>query len=971
MTTSPADPQAHEARRRAARRRVKTVDRIARTIITIGGLGVIGAVLGILVFLTAEVVPLFGAGTVEDVHTIDEPGLGADIASVSVDEHQGLVLVLTPDATVHILHLEDGTPADEPVRLAPDGKTVTALVHSKVDGSIALGFDDGSVQLGEVAFEYEFLADDDVTDELASLEVEDRLPFQGGYVTHASEGSFRWTRAAINMNAPTSASGASVTRLHYAKRGGSEYVAVARDDGSVTFNRVRITRPLGGGTPRVRLSKSDVDFQPPAGETSVPDRIFTTTGGDSIYAVWKSGSVERYGAPEGARAPTTRAERVDLNADGAGISSAAMLLGGATLVLGLDDGRVLAVFTTPDPNADTPDRRRAVIGHRFDAPSDGVSVTSLAMSSRDRSFVSGYSDGSVIVRHMTSSKTVLRPLDRVAGPVDVMAVAPKYDGLLALTRGESFRFWEFERGYPEASFRSLFGKVWYEGESEPRFLYQSSSGEDTAEVKLSLTPLISGTLKATLFAMLFAAPLGILAAIYTSEFLHPSVRSMVKPTVEAMASLPSVVLGFVTALVIAPYAREWLPGILLGFGAVPFAVLLAAHLWQMTSVRRQAWLPSWLHMVFVAIVVGVSLLLSIAAFGSTFEQFMFKPRPADRVFAAWGAASAAAEVAPEERSFDVPESWATWVELVPEGERPEWLGTRVVLNSAEARRLQAEGMYFQQGDVFRPVVSDSDPGVLAVLDAKGLGKADIRYWLDGVIGGPFPGWFLLAAPFGFFLASILKAKFADPLLRNIESLRQGPHVALVELIKLLATVAAGLAIAALAAWGLTLVGMDPRDSIFGTFTQRNTLIVGMVMGFAVIPIIFTIAEDALGSVPTSLRSASLGAGATRWQTAIRVVLPVAASGIFSATMIGLGRAVGETMIVLMATGNTPTMSWNVFEGFRTLAANIAVELPEAPQGETHYRILFLCGLVLFVMTFAINTTAEIVRQRFRKRSAAL
>jgi phosphate transport system permease protein len=147
--------------------------------------------------------------------------------------------------------------------------------------------------------------------------------------------------------------------------------------------------------------------------------------------------------------------------------------------------------------------------------------------------------------------------------------------------------------------------------------------------------------------------------------------------------------------------------------------------------------------------------------------------------------------------------------------------------------------------------------------------------------------------------------------------------------------------------------------------------VGVIMGVAVIPIIYTIAEDALTAVPRSLRFASTGCGATAWQTAVRVVLPVAGSGIFSACMIGLGRAVGETMIVLMATGNTPEMSLNIFGGFRTLAANIAVELPEAPLGGTHYRVLFLCGLVLFAMTLVINTTAELVRQRFRRRNAAL
>ena len=115
-----------------------------------------------------------------------------------------------------------------------------------------------------------------------------------------------------------------------------------------------------------------------------------------------------------------------------------------------------------------------------------------------------------------------------------------------------------------------------------------------------------------------------------------------------------------------------------------------------------------------------------------------------------------------------------------------------------------------------------------------------------------------------------------------------------------------------------------------TYIQRNALIVGFIMGFAIIPIIYTIAEDALSTVPEHLRSASLGAGATPWQTAVRIVVPTAMSGLFSAMMIGLGRAVGETMIVLMAAGNTPVMKMNIFDGFRTLSANIAVELPEAP-----------------------------------------
>ncbi len=156
-----------------------------------------------------------------------------------------------------------------------------------------------------------------------------------------------------------------------------------------------------------------------------------------------------------------------------------------------------------------------------------------------------------------------------------------------------------------------------------------------------------------------------------------------------------------------------------------------------------------------------------------------------------------------------------------------------------------------------------------------------------------------------------------------------------------------------------------------TYDQRNAMVVGVAMGFAVIPTIYSIAEDAVFNVPKHLTQGSLALGATTWQTVTRVVLLTASPGIFSAVMIGMGRAVGETMIVLMATGNSPVVNFNIFEGMRTLSANIAVEMPEAEFGGTHYRILFLSALVLFVLTFAFNTIAEVVRQRLRKKYASI
>jgi len=161
------------------------------------------------------------------------------------------------------------------------------------------------------------------------------------------------------------------------------------------------------------------------------------------------------------------------------------------------------------------------------------------------------------------------------------------------------------------------------------------------------------------------------------------------------------------------------------------------------------------------------------------------------------------------------------------------------------------------------------------------------------------------------------------------------------------------------------------NSVGITFDQRNSLVVGFAMGFAVIPMVFSITEDAMFSVPKHLTTGSLALGATPWQTMTRVVILTASPGIFSAVMIGMGRAVGETMIVLMATGNTPIMNFNIFEGLRTLSANIAVEMPEAEVFSTHYRVLFLAALVLFLFTFFVNTMAEVVRHRLRKRYGSL
>ena len=144
------------------------------------------------------------------------------------------------------------------------------------------------------------------------------------------------------------------------------------------------------------------------------------------------------------------------------------------------------------------------------------------------------------------------------------------------------------------------------------------------------------------------------------------------------------------------------------------------------------------------------------------------------------------------------------------------------------------------------------------------------------------------------------------------------------------------------------------QSAFGFTYRLNALTAGIGLSLAVIPIVYTVAEDAFSSVPQSFREGSLAMGASSWQTAARVVLPAAMPGVLAACVLGFGRAIGETMIVLMASGNAAVLSWSPVDSVRTFSATIAAELGEVVQGSPHYHVLFFLGAFLFVLTFALN-----------------
>lgn len=476
--------------------------------------------------------------------------------------------------------------------------------------------------------------------------------------------------------------------------------------------------------------------------------------------------------------------RYKLLEDGnAEITASTQLVGGISLIIGNSKGGMAQWFMARDVDGE----QRFM--HIRDFQMGITPIVKITAEQRRKGFIALDASGKLGVFHSTAHRTLL--VDQVADSGEIFAMSPRANRVV-VEHGGILIPMTLKNPHPEVSWSSLWGKVWYENYDEPKYVWQSTASNSDFEPKLSLAPLTYGTLKAAFYAMLLAAPLAIAAAIYTAYFMAPGMRRKVKPIIELMEAMPTVILGFFAGLFLAPYLEGHLPGVFSLLLLTPIGILLAGFAWSRL---------------------------------------------------------------PDSIRLRVPDGWESAI-LLP-----------VVL-----------------------LIGWASLGMSPHLENWFFG-GDMRMWITNDLGI--------------------------------------------------------------------------------TYDQRNALVVGIAMGFAVIPNIYSIAEDAVFSVPRGLTLGSLALGATPWQTLTRVVILTASPGIFSALMIGMGRAVGETMIVLMATGNTPIMDMNLFEGMRTLAANVAVEMPESEVGGSHYRVLFLAALVLLTFTFVMNTLAELIRQRLRKQYSSL
>ncbi len=712
-------------------------------VISFGGTLIIAAVLGILIFITKEATPLFRSAHTKDFAKLSVPANGA----IFLDESGAAAMTVSASNGIQTFAL----PSGQALKSVAEGPALPWKVCTSPEASGRFAIIDGSgkLALGQFKWEKPSVATD-------AAHWVPSMTWQGELETGPELDTLFHVQ-------PSTSQGLE---------GGSDLKIAGTGAHGLIWAQAPLDQPS-------RLAWKSVPL--PDGQT--PSAALWSSDASLLYVGTREGFVHLFESGD----ELNLRDSLRLSE---GVASLGFALGQTSLLVGGEKGSLAAVQAI-----NVEGTRHLQLFHRFKSLSGPV--LGFMPSLRDKRFLA-WTSTQIVVDHLTTEQRLLdRRVMNAPGDGRLHAALSARGGTIATLSARdseqgALSAWSLDAPHPEVSSRILWNKVHYEGYAKPEFVWQSTGGSDDFEPKLSLVPLVFGTIKGTLYAMLFALPLAILGALYTSQFATPRFRNTIKPLIEVMAALPSVVLGFLAGLVLAPLFERASIQLLV----LPLSVLMAAMVmlpfWSLLSRRTRTALSQGREVIWVIPVLALGLLIATL-------------------------------VAP---SFE-----------------------RV----------------FLQGD--------------------------------------FRAWLLQH--------------------HNI------------------------------------------------TYDQRNSLVVGFAMGFAVIPIIFTISEDALTSVPRSLTSASLACGASPWQTAWRVVLPTASPGIFSAVMVGFGRAIGETMIVLMATGNTPVMDWNPFNGMRTLAANIAVETPEAPMHGTLYRVLFFTALLLFALTFILNTVAELVRQHLRKRYESL
>ena len=744
MTSNPNKPTLNTDRSRLFK------DRFAKWGISAGGVMVLIALLLIFFYLLYVVQPIFESAKVEKRNSFNVAN-AEQIVGLGVEEQTEVAFLLSQQGKVDFYSVQDGSFGKKLKTLSAElPSDASSFANSApFQGHYAFGLENGSVVLVAPKFLVTFPNNE--------RKLTPRLDYPLG-----------------KMALEVDEQGAAIKRFAFSHYEDKTAVVALTEDKRVLFSSFVAEENMFTGEVEWVVERTELNIEGRVDELLIsPDTTRTFVRSANQIYVYDT----RY---------PSEVEQIQLlsaNEESANLVSAQLLAGANSLMLANDNGEVSQWF-----EVNTNSGREYQKIRSFETTKQ--SKLNIFTEFYRRTFFTTSSNGELGVYYTTSEAKLWQ--GKVSdGEIKNFAIAPRSNAALILADNQ-LTVLEIHNEHPEVTWSALWQEVWYEGYPEPGYIWQSTSASDDFESKFSLVPISFGTLKAALYAMLFAVPIALSAAIYTAYFMSSELRKVVKPTVEIMEALPTVILGFLAGLWLAPLIEEHLPAIVGLLILLPLGVLATALGWTKLPASIRHKIPEGSHSILLIPVV---------------------------LFIGWV-------------SFAMSETVELW-----------------------------------------------------------MFDGNVRQYLTNELGM--------------------------------------------------------------------------------TFDQRNSLVVGIAMGFAVIPTIFSIAEDAVFSVPKHLSNGSLALGATQWQTLVRVVLLTASPGIFSAVMMGLGRAVGETMIVLMATGNTPIMDWSIFQGMRTLAANIAVEMPESEVGSSHYRILFLAAFVLFIFTFIFNTVAEFVRQQLREKYSSM
>lgn len=737
-------------------------DKLFKHVMTFGGLSVIIAISLIFIYLASVVAPMFMPATTAPLvrHTL--PGAAAETTvHLTAEEQAEIGVRFTAQGGVSFFNIADGQLRGEARLALPAGAKISSFAAGDLaQKAVAYGLADGRMILTEQGFKVTFLQDtQDSSKDIRTITPS--LSYPLGETPLVVDDA-----------------GRALGKLTVQHRG-SETTAVALTaDQRLVMAAFESRENMITG--ELTTTRTSVELPPVEGEIR---QLMLEVKQRDLYVLHGDRFVSHYDVMN-KREPKL-VQTVAVVPEGQKATALTILSGGFSLIVGSNTGGIAQWFLVRDDNNVnhlTHIRAFKPMAH---------AISTLTAEHYRKGFLAGDEKGNVGLYYATSNRQMLV---RAAGSEPVLAagIAPRANAILVQTGNASLQTAKVDNDYPEVSFYSLWQKVWYESYQEPEYNWQSSAATSDFEPKLSVAPLTFGTLKAAFYAMLVAVPLAVMGAIFAAYFMSPKMRSVVKPSIEIMEALPTVILGFLAGLWLAPFVDNNLAGTFVAIFLLPFSFVITAWIWhKLPEHLTQRVAPGWEAALLIPVIILVI--------------------------------------------------WAS--------------------------------------------ISIGHP-----IEAAFFG-GDMPHWVTNELG-----------------------------------------------------------------W---------------TYEQRNSLVVGVAMGFAVIPTIFSIAEDAVFSVPKHLTTGSLALGATPWQTLFYVVLLTASPGIFSAIMVGMGRAVGETMIVLMATGNTAVMDLSIFTGFRTLSANIGVEMPEAAVGSVHYRLLFFSALVLFAFTFVVNTIAELVRQRLREKYSSL